>query len=334
MPSNNVIFNTLPGVELPVERVTAELARMWSEIAEAEGSEFRASQLNLILHFGLDVDADESKSHFDAAIAFAQRYPARIIVLCPTRKLEGVEALVRSKLFSQCYLGPSLREACCCEALILNYETADFSYLVNQVSVWLEGDLPTYHWFCRVPARRIREHYMEFLKLVRKVVINGSIDDPELLNMPWPENCQCVDLAKARTLPLRQALGQFLSRFPVADLSNGLERVVVTHCPSFSGEAMALLEWQKLCLGMSNEANASTCEFSTREQAGGCEQLALCIDWQYANDHFLVMAMGENNGSACLAYDFGHGKDHATLQVACLPLDRALSEALFFQGAS
>jgi hypothetical protein len=332
-PITNTIFTNLPGVELPVQDVASELAHMWSEIAESEGSEFRASQLNLILHFGLNVSASEAQRHFDAAIAFAQRYPCRIIVLCPTHKLEGVDGMVRSKLFSQCYLGPSLREACCCEALILNYETADFAYLVNQVSVWLEGDLPTYHWFCGVPAKRIKEHYLDFLRLVQKVVINRSLEDPDLLTVPWPEHCRCVDLANARTLPIRQALGQFLSRFPLVDLCRGLLSVQVSHCPAFYGEAMALLEWQQHCLDMDATDSSRSCQFTTREMPKSCAEVALRIDWRYENEHFLVMAMGEHNGTACLAYDFGAVKDHATLKVACLPLDRALSEALFFSGA-
>jgi hypothetical protein len=330
----NTIFTTLPGVELPVKDVASELAHMWSEIAESEGSEFRASQLNLILHYGLNVSAAEAQRHFDAAIAFAQRYPCRIIVLCPTPKLEGVDGMVRSKLFSLCYLGPSLREACCCEALILNYETADFAYLVNQVSVWLEGDLPTYHWFCQVPAQRIKEHYLDFLRLVQKVVINRSLDEPDLFELKWPENCRCVDLAIARTLPIRQALGQFLSRFPISDLRQGLVSIKVSHCPAFYGEATALLQWQQHCLGMDSKESSSACQFTTSEMSHSCAEVALRIDWNFKNKHFLVMAMGEHNGTACLAYDFGAGKDHATLQVACLPLDRALSEALFFSGTS
>jgi hypothetical protein len=333
MPMTKEIFTSLPGIELPVEDVTSELAHMWSEIAESEGSEFRASQLNLILHFGLEVSWLEAQRHFDAAIAFAQRYPSRIIVLCPTRKLEGVDGMVRSKLFSQCYLGPSLREACCCEALILNYETADFAYLVNQVSVWLEGDLPSYHWFCQVPAQRIKDHYLDFLRLVRKVVINRSLEDPDLLTVPWPEDCRCVDLATARTLPIRQVLGQFLSRFQLDDLRKGLLSVEVAHCQAFFGEAMALLEWQRHCLGMDVPGVANGCEFKTVGQPGSCVETALRIDWKYEDGRFLNMTMGEHNGSAQLTYDFGSGQDHATLQVACLPLDRALSEALFFSGA-
>ncbi len=333
-PMTNTIFTNLPGVELTVKDVASELAHMWSEIAESEGSEFRASQLNLILHFGLNVSDSEAQRHFDAAIAFAQRYPSRIIVLCPTHKLTGADGMVRSKLFSQCYLGPSLREACCCEALILNYEAADFAYLVNQVSVWLEGDLPTYHWFCQVPAKRIKEHYLDFLRLVQKVVINRSLEDSDLLMVPWPEHCRCVDLANARTLPIRQALGQFLSRFPISDLSQGLVNIRVSHCPAFNGEAMALLDWQRQCLGMDSSESSNSCQFTLLEIPDNCSEVALRIDWLYDNKHFLVMAMGENNGTACLAYDFGAGKDHATLQVACLPLDRALSEALFFSGAA
>jgi hypothetical protein len=324
------IFSLLPGIELPVADVTGKLAAMWSEIAESEGSEFRASQLNLILHFGLDVTAAEALRHFNAAVEFAQRYPGRIIVLCPTPKLQAGGGIVRSKLFSQCYLGPSLREACCCEALILNYETTDCAYLVNQVSIWLEGDLPIYYWLCQVPAQRVKTHYLDFLQWARKVVINRNLEGPEIATLVRTENSDCVDLATARTLPIRQVMGQFLSRFPLSVMRDTLTAVKVSHCPAFAGEANALLEWQRHCLGFSEDAQRMNCDFRLLQQSVGCKQGGLRIDWQYADKRFLVMAMGEGTGTACLAYDFGCGKDHATLQVAFLSLDRALSEALFF----
>ena len=127
---------------------------MWEGDASPDSpSEFRASQMNVVLHFGLDVTPEDAKLRFDALIRFAQRYPSRIIVLCPTRELQsGMSA----KLFSQCYIGETHREMCCCEALLLGYKSEDVGYLANQVSIWLEGDLPTYHWLSGVPSAQLR----------------------------------------------------------------------------------------------------------------------------------------------------------------------------------
>ena len=121
---------------------------MWEADASlGSPSEFRASQMNLVLHFGLDVNEADARARFDTVIRFAQRYPSRIIVLCPTRE-EG--AGMRAKLFSQCYIGETHREMCCCEACCC-YKSKP-GYLANQVSIWLEGDLPRYHWFMVCPT--------------------------------------------------------------------------------------------------------------------------------------------------------------------------------------
>ncbi|MEM7792628.1 MAG: hypothetical protein AAF546_14580, partial [Verrucomicrobiota bacterium] len=131
------LIDTLPGIELPVSEVTRRLATMWEVETTSSLSEFRASQMNLVLHFGLDVSAEEARERFDTVIQFAQRYPSRIIILCPER--DRKDGSMTAKLFSQCYIGESHREMCCCEALLLGYTSEDFGYLSNQVSIWLEG---------------------------------------------------------------------------------------------------------------------------------------------------------------------------------------------------
>ena len=76
--------------------------------------------MNVVLHFGWEVTAEQAQERFNALLTFAQRYPSRIIVLCPSRAI--TDGSMRAKLFSQCYIGDSHREMCCCEALLLGYE--------------------------------------------------------------------------------------------------------------------------------------------------------------------------------------------------------------------
>ena len=80
------IIDSLPGVTMPVEEVTSTLTKMWDSLQQTEGqeTETRASQLNLVVHFGLSTTSDEAKEIFDTAVTFAQEYPCRIIVLCPS----------------------------------------------------------------------------------------------------------------------------------------------------------------------------------------------------------------------------------------------------------
>ena len=100
------LIDTLPGIDLPVGDVSRDLSKMWDGHAENALTEFRASQMNLILHFGRKVDFEDAKKRFEVAVRFAQRYPSRIIVLCPF--IEEGQAM-RAKLYSQCFIGDSPR---------------------------------------------------------------------------------------------------------------------------------------------------------------------------------------------------------------------------------
>src|SRR5690606_31892939 len=125
-----------------VSAVTKTLREMWKvshDSGQDAPSEFRASQMNLILHFGLSTTGEEARKAFDSAVSFAQRYPCRIIVLCPEEKKEG-ESILEGKLCSQCFIGDDQRQMCCCEALILSYPTKESGFLDNQVSIWLESE--------------------------------------------------------------------------------------------------------------------------------------------------------------------------------------------------
>ena len=186
--------------------------------------------MNLILHFGLDVAQEDARARFDTVIRFAQRYPSRIIVLCPTRE---ESTGMRAKLFSQCYIGETHREMCCCEALLLRYKPENFGYLANQVSIWLEGDLPRYHWFSGVPSHRIERYFDNLLSGVRRIVYDSSVEAQDLSQLPWPDPERVHDLARARLLPVRQSIGQYLSSFPTELLSCGLKSIRLTYAGFF-----------------------------------------------------------------------------------------------------
>tara|TARA_A100001015_G_scaffold12737_1_gene14995 strand:+ start:785 stop:946 length:162 start_codon:yes stop_codon:yes gene_type:complete len=49
------LIDELPGLELPVGEVTDRLELMWESDALDSPSAFRASQMNVVLHFGWDV---------------------------------------------------------------------------------------------------------------------------------------------------------------------------------------------------------------------------------------------------------------------------------------
>ena len=244
------LIDSLPGIDLPVGAVSPELSKMWEGNNKEALSEFRASQMNLVLHFGKKVDGATARKRFEVAVRFAQRYPSRIIVLCP---FVEEEQPMRAKLFSQCFIGESHREMCCCEALLLGFTSEDNGFLFNQVSVWLESDLPTYHWFSGVRPERIENYRDNLLQRVNRMAFDSNIEPSIWATIDWPSPSRVTDLAKARLLPVRQAVGQYLSGYPIDLLQKDLSSIEVKFAPDRKGEAHHLLEWLGKCLGLDSE---------------------------------------------------------------------------------
>ncbi len=324
------LINALPGVELPVREVTSRLASMWETGPESSPLEFRASQMNVVLHFGLDVTDEEARERFDALIRFAQRYPSRIIVLCPTRV--DLDGAMESKLFSQCYIGDSHREMCCCEALLLRYKSEDFGHLSNQVSIWLEGDLPTYHWFSGVPAKRIEAYFDNLLLGVRRCVYDSSIESEDLSKLNWPDPSRVGDLAKARLLPARQAIGQFMSGYSIESICEGLQAVRVRHCATMSGEGRGLLEWVQSCFADCDGCEscaALDADFSVIE-SDASDVCALELEFVYHDERFLKCRKFKDGSRGEIEASLGKGEEKICTRVKPLADEQALAEAFFF----
>lgn len=324
------LIDALPGIELPVGEVTARLATMWDGGPTSSSSEFRASQMNVVLHFGLDVTPEEALERFETVLHFAQRYPSRIIVLCPSREVG--DGSMSAKLFSQCYI-ESHREMCCCEALLLGYKSEDCGHLSNQVSVWLEPDLPTYHWFSGVPAKRIKSYFDNLLIGVRRCVYDSSIESEDLSKLDWPSSCSVSDLAKARLLPVRQAVGQFLSGYQIEDLCRGLMRVTVAHCQSMSGEGQRLMDWVKDCLDectIIEDCAAKQAEFVLTSCDSVDSDCSLSLEWEYDDARYFKWRKFSDGSLGEIQASLGKSAQTIPTRVKPLAFEQALSEALFF----
>ncbi|WP_309399824.1 glucose-6-phosphate dehydrogenase assembly protein OpcA [Cerasicoccus maritimus] len=326
------IFDVMPGQQMPVSEVSPMLSSMWSEQFDptaGNASEFRASQMNIILHFGLKTSLEEAKARFDDAIEFAQKYPCRIITLCPMGR-ERSDRLLQGKIFSLCYIGESMRDQCCTEAVILGYPTREAGFLSSQVSIWLENDLPTYHWFNRIPAERITEMHMDFVKRCRRVIYDSSIemeDGNDLTGIDWPRKEGVIDLAWARLLPVRQSLGQFLSSVEPSRLIDGLQKVEARGKVSHQGEAANLVKWCRECLASCAKGAELSVEFAT----GDCpEEHLLELEWTYNDGKHLFWTLQADGSGAQVTADFGKGRRSAPMQAKLLSGDKALAEAMFF----
>lgn len=334
----NALIDVLPGVPISVPDVTSALASMWDPgdgEADTTLSESHATSMNLVLHFGLNTTPKEALEQFEIAVKLAQRYPCRIIVLCPQAHRDEKE-LMRAKLFSQCYLGPSFREMCCCEAVIVGYNTQESSFLEDQVSLWIESDLPVYYWLHRVPADAIQTNYMSFLRRCRRIVYDYNVDGSNYRNIQWARPSRIKELSLARTLAPRQSIGQFLSAQPPAVLADGLLSVTTRYDEGFLGEAGNICCWQEYCLlqcrkraGM--DGRGDTKFIVERVETGS--PYSLEIEWTYRDgSKFFNWIMRAGSGTGHIDYNFGNGRKTTPIQVKLLPTDKALSEALFFNN--
>lgn len=329
------LLDILPGMALKLSDVPKTLSRMWQGESTPAGSEepsaFRASQMNLVLQFGLATTPEEAQRVFDQSIEFAQMYPCRIIALCPAKDA-GDTLFTQAKIFSQCYIGPSTRQMCCCEALILSYPVNVAGFLENQISIWMESDLPVYHWLHRVSARRIEELYIPYLKLCTRVIYDSSIEGPDYAKAPWPKPDAVTDLAFARLLPVRQSIGQFLSGYTSEALITDLAHVECRYAPGADGEANNLLRWQESCLDHCEKPGEHPDDVSfTAKPLDANSPNELEVEWQYSNGkkNFLWASAKDCDGVRLRA-DFGKGPVDLPQHVKPMGKVRELAEALFF----
>lgn len=325
----NAVFAALPGIEVPVADMRRALEQIWeSDVPAGQGapSEFRASQLNLVIHFGLPTTPDEAVAQFGLALRFAQDHPCRVIALVPLAET-APEAPMQAKLYSQCFVGSSRREMSCTEALILAYPQETRAFVSDRVSTLLEPDLPVYYWAHHFSACRKIADYQYLLRTARRFVFDSALVPEEALTFPWPRPETVRDLAATRLLHVRQLLGQHLAGIEPARLAEGLERVLVRATPGVRHEARALLGWARDALVRCGAA-ATTGAVQERLEAGGPEVIAL--EFQYRNGRYFKWRADFRMAAAGFDADFGHGRELHCAPVKLAAPEIALGEALLF----
>ena len=105
----SALFDALPGISIPVHTISRSLAHMWHERLDAGGTApaadaTKATQVNFVLHFGMKTEPEDARRHFDTTVEFSQRYPSRVVVLCP-EEVTGTGEGMRAKIYGECFLG-------------------------------------------------------------------------------------------------------------------------------------------------------------------------------------------------------------------------------------
>jgi len=336
------LLEALPGTRLPVPEVMTALSRLWENdpvLPPGKGiTDFRASQMNVILHCGLKTTPEELLERFHNTLEMGQRYPCRLIVLCPEPRgpdTDSGDPALESKIFSQCYVGDRGRQHICLEAIFLSYIPSQPGFLENQVSIWLDNDLPTYHWLHRVPMERVEVYGKGFLQRCRKIIFDSSVEPEgyaeqarEREGVPG-ELSKWRDLAYARGLPLRQSIGQFLSSFEPRLLVEGLQTVVLEHRRNLTGEARCLLGWIRDRLRDCGRDALSECSFELVALPDDAET-SLRLLWNYqGSKHFRWWANIESS-LAIVEGDLGTGHFSHPQSLRLLAPAESLGEAFFF----
>lgn len=334
MSDKSTVYGALPGLSVPLGDALKELTAMWSPVDESgkrKDNEYRASRMNLIVHIGFEASLDEAKDLFQTVIGFSHRYPCRMILLCPQPESWDSHDEMLCKIFSECVFGEGAGGMSCCEVLILGYTLNDRRFLENQVSVFLEADLPTYYWPTHFGSADLLSDYKFFFKQAARIIFDSSRECFLLdqIDVPQPEKVH--DLSFSRLLPVRQAVAQFLSAFPKEAIVEGLAEVTLSSCSSFKCEGRALMSWVASALTACYEKpEDAKGKLRFEQMEAGADDAVPIMSFIYSNDNYVTFHLDLAKGEARVEGDLGNGRQELTTGVRLLDPQTALAEALFF----
>lgn len=327
------IFDALPGIEVPVGSIAHSLAQMWTDNAAGgrpapDADDAKATQLNVVLHLGLNTTPEDAAHQFATIVKFAQRYPARIVVLCPL--ITDVPApQMRAKIYGECFLGKSKSDKRCVEFVLLSYSHSARPFLENQVSISLSTDLPLYYWAHRFSASGRLADYRYLLSRAKRVLIDSAIAPADALTYPWPNPSATRDLVYSRLLPVRQSVGQFLSAYSPTQLVQGLRSVTVRHAEPVAAEGRVTLRW--LCRRLEACGAAAPRLECNVAPLKADEPGSLTLEFSYGDPARFFRWSGDfATGHALFEADFGTGQTRLSAAVSLLAPEMALAEAMFF----
>jgi hypothetical protein len=325
------IFDALPGIDVPVGAIAHGLHSMWKEAASqgqpAPASEdATATQVNLVLHLGFNTTPEDAVAQFGTAAQFSRKYPSRVVILCPLRDESGSIPEMRAKIYGECTLGKSRDDTRCCEFVLLSYARSQRQFLEYQVSVSISSDLPLYYWPHRFSENSALADYHYLLTRSKRILIDSAVAPPGSLSYPWPRPEAVRDLAYSRLLHVRQAIGQFLSRYPMDAICSGLREVLVGRAASFPAEGDALLVWLRERVGLCGRNRAV---FRIETPSGGAPG-ACSVRFVYDGGKAFSWGGDLASGQSVFDADFASGRTTLSATARLLAPDEALSDAMFF----
>lgn len=327
------IFDALPGIEVPVGAIAKNLAQLWTDEAvdggpALETDDAKATQVNFVLHLGLNTTQDDALRQFETVVNFSRRTPSRIVVLCPLH-VDVAAPEMRAKIFGECFFGRSKLDKRCVEFVMLSYSRSARPFLENQVSICLSTDLPLYYWAHRFSASGRLADYRYLLSRAKRVLLDSAIAPADALTYPWPNPSATRDLVYCRLLPVRQSIGQFLSAYTPPRLVAGLQGVIVSHDEGLAAEGRVLLAWLRRRLAACGAAVETLAFRTERLDSAEANRLAVHFDFKEPTCYFRWSG-DVSTGQALFEANLGSGTTSLSAAVSLLKPEAALSEALFF----
>lgn len=310
-------------MEVPVGGISPGFAKLWTD---TDVGAQKAMQLNLVLHFGLATTVSDACAQFQIATRLAQRYPCRVVVLCPDEE-DTAQVEFRAKIYGECFLGKSKDDTRCVEFVALSYPLAAKAHLQDQVSVCLSADLPLYYWAHSFTSSKRLSAYEQLLARSKRVMFDSALVATDTLSFAWPNISAVRDLAYTRTLPLRQNLGQFLSRYAPPLIIGGLQQVTIYHRAQLAAEASCLLGWvRKGLVRAGAKLDQAIAFLVTPEKCSGC----ISMEFAYADPRKIFHWSADlTKNHAEFTGDLGTGRTALTGGAYFLTPEMALSEAMF-----
>lgn len=320
------LFDVMPGSRMDIRTVSANLSEMW-KMQDVDETLARASQMNVILHFGLDMEQDMARKYFEGVLRLGQKFPCRILALCPYR-IDESRPLLEAKLFCQCELKAGLHHNAACEAIMLGYAISHEHYLENQLSIWLENDLPTYYWVNHLLEDVLSPKDLPIMKFAARTIYDSGQAPHLYRNIYGKDVGQTADLGWYRTLPIRQPLGQFFSGYRCSELTEALEGVEVRHQSHVHFEAQHVLNWLEHALQGCSKLPLKV-KFSLQELPPH-EGMTLSIKFNFTNGKEFGFTYNEDTHQAQISASLYGSKFNQVFEIHEQSLEETLQAALFF----
>jgi hypothetical protein len=184
-----------------------------------------------------------------------------------------------------------------------------------------------------VPADRIESYFDNLLTAVRRSIYDSSYEKADLGKLAWPETTSVGDLAMARLLPIRQAIGQYLSGYSIESLCHGLKTVSVRHSEVTSGEGMRLMEWIRDCLGDCEQCEDCSA-LKAKYECYACSELekdcSLAMEFTYEDGRFFRWRKFAEGSMGEIHAMLGKEEEKISTRMKSLGPEQTIAEALFF----